>query len=70
MSAPSASRGALRPVRVAEQLAGQEHHVGLAVADDLLGLLRLGDEADRADREAGCLADPGRERHLVARPER
>ena len=41
--------------------------VGLARGDDVLGLLRLGDDADRPGLDAGFLADAGGERHVIAR---
>ena len=59
-------RGLDRPVRLAEQLAGEEDQVGVAAGDDLVGLRRLGDQADRAGQDPGLVADPPRERDLVA----
>ena len=43
---------AQRPGRFAQRGAGEEHDVGLAVGDDLLGLLGVGDQADRAGGDA------------------
>src|SRR5215468_9691507 len=58
------------PTRGVEHAAGKRDHVGLAGGDDLLGLLRLGNQADRHGGDAGGLLDRLRERHLVAGPER
>src|SRR5262245_53231778 len=58
------------PARVVEHAAGERDHVGLAGGDDLLGLLGLGDQADRHGGDAGGLLDRLRERHLVTGPER
>ena len=41
----------------------------LPVGDDLLGLLRIGDQADRDRGHAGRLPDRLRQRHLIARAE-
>jgi len=43
-------------VRVAQQLARQEHRIGLAIRDDLFRLFRRGDEADGAGRDADFAA--------------
>ena len=45
--------GFQRPVRLAQQLARQQHHVGFAAADDVVGLRGAGDQADGAGRDAG-----------------
>src|SRR5690242_9784347 len=42
----------------------------MPVGDDLLGLLRLGDQTDGGDGERGLLPYPGGERNLVSRPGR
>ena len=41
------------PARIVEHGAGEPNHIGLAYFDHGLGLLRLGDEADRAGGDAG-----------------
>jgi hypothetical protein len=48
------------------RLAREEHEVGLAVAHDLVGLHRLGDQAHRGGRNPGLAANALGERHLVA----
>src|ERR1019366_8908747 len=48
-------RGVPAPARVVEHAARQRDHVGLPRCDDLFGLPRLGDEADRDGVDAGCL---------------
>ena len=59
-------RGVPAPVRIVEHGAGQRHHVGLAFGDDRFGLLRRGDQADRAGRDAGLALDLLGDRHVVA----
>jgi hypothetical protein len=54
------------PVRLAEQLAAQEHQVGVAAGDDLVGLRYLGDQADGPGLDPRRFADAAGERHLVA----
>src|SRR4051794_3520508 len=44
--APQVVLGLERPVWLSEQLPGEEDEVGVAPGDDLVGVLRLGDEAD------------------------
>ena len=61
-ASPSADRRACR--------AAERHHVGLALGDDRLGLLRRGDQADHAGRDAGLALDPLGDRHVVARRRR
>ena len=39
-------RGLHRPLRVAQDFAAEQDHVGLAAADDVIGLGRRGDQAD------------------------
>jgi hypothetical protein len=58
--------GAEWPVGIAEEFAGEEDDVGLAGADDLVGLGGLCDEADSAGAEAGFAADAIGEGDLVA----
>ena len=70
LSTPSSSGRAQRPRRVAQRLAAEQHDVGLARLEDVLGLLRLGDQPDRPRRDAGALPDRRGERHLVAGAER
>ena len=55
-----------RPVRVAEELAGQKDEVGLAGADDLVGLGGLGDHAYGAGGDFGFVPDGFRVVDLVA----
>ena len=55
------------PVRVAQQLARQEHRVGLALAHDRVGLRGGGDQPDGARGHAGLAAHLGREPNLVPR---
>ena len=62
------SRGAQRPVRVAQELARDDHRVGLPRADDLFGLGRGRDQTHGPGHHPGFLADALRERRLVARP--
>ncbi len=61
-----ARRSTPGPARVVQECAGQRHHVGLAIGDDLLGLGRVGDQADRHDRDAHLGLHGSCERHLVA----
>ena len=63
-------RGPQGPVRVAQQLACEQHGVGLPGRDDLVGLVRVGDEADGAGRHTGVATNPAGERHLVPRRDR
>jgi hypothetical protein len=58
--------GAEGPVGIAEEFAGERDYVGLAGADDLVGLGGLGDHADGAGGEAGFAADAVGEGDLVA----
>ena len=57
------------PARVIEHRPSQRNRVGLAGGDDGLGLLGLGDQADRNRRQSDLVFDPVRKRHLVARAE-
>ena len=56
----------LRPGGLAERRAGEEDDVGIAGGQDLLGLLRRGDETHGTGRQPGTLADGPCERDLVA----
>ena len=58
--------GAEGPVGFAEEFAGEQDDVGLAGADDLVGLGGVGDHADGAGGEAGFAADAVGEGDLVA----
>ena len=49
-----------RPVRIAQLLARQQHHVGAAVPDDLVGMRRLGDQADGRGRRCPPRGGPSR----------
>ena len=59
-----------RPVGIAQHLAREQNQIGLAVADDLVGLGGAGDHADGGGRNFGLAADPRRERNLIARADR
>ena len=58
--------GPQRPIRLAQQLAGDEHQVGVAARDNLVRVRGLGDQADCTGHDLGLAADLPRERHLVA----
>src|SRR5579871_4945456 len=55
------------PVGIAQELARQQHQIGAAVADDVVGLHRFGDHADRGGRNVRPIADGFRKRHLITR---
>ena len=55
-----------RPVGIAEHFAGEEDEIGLAVGDDCVGLLRIGDHADGGGGDGGFGADARGEGNLVA----
>jgi hypothetical protein len=57
---------AQRPGRLAQRRPGEQDHVRLPVGQHLLGLGRLGDQADRPGRDVGPASYAGGERHLVA----
>src|SRR3954453_23969206 len=59
-------RGVERPVRIAQQFPGQKNGVRGTAADDLVGLMRIRDQANGAGGDAGLGADRAREWHLVA----
>ena len=46
-----------RPVRIEQRLAADRDEIGLALRQDIFGLLRMQDQADRDGRDAGLLAD-------------
>src|SRR5512135_1578568 len=54
------------PARVVQEAARERDHVGLALRDDALGLLRIGDQADRAHGDRRALLHLLGERQLVA----
>ena len=58
--------GVPAPVRVVKKRARQRDHVGLAVSDDGFGLLRGGDQADRAGRDTDLALDLLGERNVEA----
>ena len=58
------------PARVPHRAAADADEVGFARGDDVFGLLRPGDEADRHGRQAGRLAHGFGERRVVAGRER
>jgi len=66
MVTPQRLGGVPDPARIVEEGAGQRHHVGRAVADHRIGLVRMGDQPDRAHRHPGLVADPPGQRHLIA----
>ena len=55
-----------RPVGIAQQLAGEENHIGLASGYDLLGLFSCSDQADCSDRDTHALPDGRSEGRLEA----
>ena len=61
--------GVQRPIRLTQQLAGEENQIRLAGADDVVGLVRLGNHADRSRRDARLVAHLVRQEHLVAGPD-
>jgi hypothetical protein len=65
---PQRARGRQRPVWLAKDLAPDEHQVGLAAAQHMVGLLGRGDEADRGGRDARFAPHPGGESRLETRP--
>ena len=67
---PEFLRGVKGPVGIAQHLARQQHEVGLIVADDLVGLGRPGDHADRSGGDIRFAANSLSERRLVPRPDR
>ncbi len=58
--------GVDRPVGIPNQFAGERDEVGLAVAEDGLGLMGVGDQADGHGHDMGLGAHAGGEGHLVA----
>ena len=58
-----------RPIGVAQHLAGEQHDVGLIVADDLVGLRRRGDHADRGGGDIRLATNSLGERRLIAWPD-
>src|SRR3984957_130874 len=63
---PEFLRGMQRPIGVAQHFAGEQHDIGLLVADDLIGLSRRGDHADRRGGDIGFAANPPGERRLIS----
>ena len=57
-----------RPVRIAQRFAGEQDDIGLSIADDCIGLQRLGDEAYRRSKLMRLLLHSISERNLIARP--
>ena len=57
--------GFQRPVRFAQQFTSDQHQVGVAAADDLVSLLRIRDQPDRAGQDAGVVADAALARKLA-----
>ena len=58
------------PARVVQHRARQRHRVGVALGEDALGLLGLGDQADGDHRQVHRLLHAPRERQLVAGAQR
>ena len=56
-----------RPVRVAQQLARQQNHIGLPGAQNVLGLVCIGDHAHRAGLDLRLTPDALSKRRLVTR---
>src|ERR1700722_8017780 len=63
---PEFLRSTQRPIGVAQHFAGKQHDIGLIVADDLIGLSRRGDHADRCGGDIRLAANPLGERGLVS----
>ena len=59
-----------RPVGVAQHFAADQNEVGLAAANDVVGLLGRGDQADRRGRDRRFAADLRGELGLVAGADR
>jgi hypothetical protein len=55
------------PIRITQKRAPDEHEIGIATRNDIVGLPRLGDEADRAGHDVRVGPDAPRERHLITR---
>jgi hypothetical protein len=62
--------GMKRPVWIAEKFTRHDYEIGFAVADDLIGLHRLGDHADSAGWNIRVASNGIRERDLIASAER
>src|SRR3954447_26893061 len=62
---PEDVRGVERPIGIAQQFPGQKNGVRGTAADDLFGLMRICDQANRPGGDAGLGADRAREWHLV-----
>ena len=68
---PAKMRGGVpRPARIVEDRPGERDEVRIARSDDRLGLLIVGDQPDRDDRDRYRLLDLPRERDLVAGADR
>ena len=67
---PEFLRGVQRPVGVAQHLAREQHDIGLIVADDLVGLSRRGDHADRGGGDIRLTPNPLGERRLISGSDR
>src|SRR6185437_11096806 len=59
-------RGVPAPARVVKHAAGECDHIGLAGSDDLFGVARFRDQADRHGGHPGRLLDRLRKRQLIA----
>src|SRR6185312_7166621 len=55
------------PTRVEQEGPSMRCAVSFTSGNDVFGLLRLGDHADRPGLDAGLFFDPGCERHVIAR---
>src|ERR1700679_2276353 len=64
------SRGMPAPARIVEHAAGECDHIGLAGRDDVFGLARLRDQADRHGGHPRRLLDRLRKGKLIARRQR
>src|SRR2546427_117848 len=58
------NRGVNREVRIAQEFAGEEHYVRLAITNDVIGLLWGSDQTDGACRDAGFPPDAFGKLHL------
>jgi len=56
-----------RPIRIAQQLSAQRNEIGAVVADDLVRLGQLGDQADGDRRHLASGFNRFRKRDLIAR---
>ena len=58
------------PIRISQEFAGDDDCIRLSGNDDVLGLNRRRDHADRAGQNVGFPADLSRKLRLITRPDR